>query len=72
MRSVTPRDGDDPDAILSRVDAAVAENRRNDALAEIETLPEVVRAELSDWVAAVEARTQALAAIQSIDQSLSE
>lgn len=71
VRSVVPREGDDPDAILSRAEAALFENRLADALAEIETLPEPVRAEMSGWIASANARADALAAAETIDQSLS-
>lgn len=71
VRSVEPREGDDPDAILSRAEAALADNRLTDALAEIEALPEVARAEMSSWIERASARTEALAAADAIDQSLS-
>ena len=70
VRSVTPREGDDPDAILSRVNAALADNRLTDALAEIEALPEVARAEMSGWIAQAEARVAAAAAVETLDQSM--
>ena len=71
VRSVEPREGDDPDAILSRAEAALAENRLADALTQIEALPEIVRAEMSDWTGTAEARSEALAAVEAIEQSLS-
>ncbi len=70
VRSVEPREGDDPDAILSRAEAALGEGRLGDALAEIAALPEVVRAPMGDWVAAAEARVSALAALQALAESL--
>lgn len=70
VRSVEPREGEDPDAVLSRAEAALREARLNDALAEIATLPEVVRAPMSDWTAAAEARMAALAALQSLVETL--
>ena len=39
-RSVVPREGDDPDAVLSRVGAAVEAGDLSTALTEIESLPE--------------------------------
>ena len=71
VRSVEPREGDDPDAILSRAEAALADDRLTDALAEIEALPEVARAEMSGWIEQATARAAALAAAETIDQSLS-
>jgi hypothetical protein len=70
VRSVEPREGDDPDAVLSRAEAALREARLNDALAEIATLPEVVRAPMGDWTVAAEARMAALAALQSLVETL--
>jgi hypothetical protein len=70
VRSVEPREGDDPDAVLSRAEAALTEARLADALAEIATLPEVVRAPMTDWIAAAEARAAALSALQSLAETL--
>jgi hypothetical protein len=70
VRSVEPRQGDDPDAILSRAEAALREARLGDAMAEIAALPEVVRAPMGDWVAAAEARVAALSALQALAESL--
>ena len=46
-RSVTPREGSDPDAVLSRVEAAVRKGALNDALAELDTLPDTSKSVLS-------------------------
>lgn len=70
VRSVTPRDGNDPDAILSRAGAALADNRLTDALGEIATLPEVSRVEMADWTVRAESRATALAAVETLDQSM--
>jgi hypothetical protein len=49
-RSIAPREGDDADAVLSRVEGATRQGRLMDALAEAETLaPEVISA-MSDWL----------------------
>lgn len=69
-RSLEPQEGDDPDAILSRVEAATREGRLNDALAEIEALPETGRAELSDWAGQAARRLEAVAAAQMLGDSL--
>lgn len=69
-RSLEPREGSDPDAVLSRAEAAVRDGRLNDALAEIETLPEGGRAELSDWSADAARRLDALAAAEALAQDL--
>ncbi len=72
VRSVNPREGDDVDAILSRAQAALRGGQLNATLAEIAQLPEVARAELSDWLALAEARADAMAAIDLLATSLSE
>ena len=66
VRSVEPKDGTSADAVLSRAEAAVNSGRINDALAEISSLPEVARAELSDWVAEAERRAAAVDAANSL------
>ena len=71
-RSVTPREGDDPDAILSRAEAAVRQGRLEDALAEIDTLPDVAKAELSSWTAQANERRSAVNAAEALAQSLSQ
>lgn len=63
-RSVTPRDGDDPDAILSRAEFALGEERLADALAEIAALDPALRAPLDPWIARAEARLAALAVLE--------
>lgn len=70
VRSVVPHEGSDPDAVLSRAQAALADNRLADALAELDALPEVARAEMSGWIAAATARRAAIVATDSLAQSL--
>jgi hypothetical protein len=72
VRSTTPQEGDSADAILSRAEAAVRVGRLSDALAEISGLPEVARAEMSDWLALAEARADAIAAVEMLSTSLSD
>ncbi|WP_137700911.1 COG4223 family protein [Marimonas lutisalis] len=69
-RSLEPREGDDADAVLSRVEAAVKEGRLTDAMAELETLPEDARAEMSGWLARAEARAKAVAAAEALSADL--
>lgn len=70
IRSLTPREGDDPDAVLSRAEAATRDGRLQDALAEIEALPEAGRAELSDWAGQVALRLQAVSAAENLAQDM--
>ena len=70
MRSLTPRDGDDADAVLSRVEAALGEGEVGTALAELATLPAAVRAPLVDWAAMAETRQAAEAALADLTASV--
>ena len=70
VRSVEPRAGDDPDAVLSRAEAAVREGRLSDAFAEIEGLPESGRAELTSWMAAATKRSEALSAFAAVSDAI--
>jgi hypothetical protein len=70
-RSVTPRAGDDPDAILSRAEAALKDGRITDALAELDALPQSANAPLSDWRSLAETRLTVLSALQDWADSLS-
>ena len=72
VRSVAPKDGDGTDAILSRAEATLRQGRLTDALAEVGALPEVARAELSDWIVLAEARADALAAAATLSTSLND
>lgn len=72
VRSTTPQEGDSADAILSRAEAAVRSGRLSDALAEISALPEVARAEMSDWLTQAEQRADAMAAVDILSTSLSD
>ena len=69
-RSVTPREGDDPDAVLSRAEAALTQGDLAQTLAELNALPDVAKAPLSDWMAAAQERQAALAAADDLAQSL--
>ncbi|MGJ8546173.1 MAG: mitofilin family membrane protein [Sulfitobacter sp.] len=70
-RSVAPREGNDPDAILSRAEQAVKEGRLADALAETNALPEASKAAMGDWLAGAQARADALQAADELGNSLS-
>ena len=61
-RSLEPQQGSDPDAVLSRAEAAVREGDLETALTEIEALPAEVQAVLQDWTTRARARAAALAA----------
>lgn len=67
-RSVTPREGTDPDAILSRADAALQAGRVAEALAEIAALPQPALAApaMAEWRAEAEAHANAQAALSDL------
>jgi hypothetical protein len=65
-----PREGDDPDAILSRVQAAVSSGDLETALAEISALPEGAQAEMADWIADAEARSAVTAALETVTDAV--
>ncbi|MEO9518580.1 MAG: hypothetical protein ABJH45_16605 [Paracoccaceae bacterium] len=70
IRSLEPTEGDDPDSVLSRVEAAINENRLTDALTEVELLPEGARAALGDWLNLAQTRASAVSAVETLLQSL--
>lgn len=69
-RSLEPREGDDPDAVLSRAQAAVSSGQLEEALSEISTLPEAGQAAMASWTGAAEARVAALAALNTLAAEL--
>ena len=69
-RSITPREGDDPDAILSRAEAAVRAGDLETALAEMDGLPEIARSAMSEWLDAAMARKAAQDAAEQLADSL--
>jgi hypothetical protein len=66
VRSLTPRDGPDPDAILSRAEAALTAGDVAQALAEIATLPASAQDALSAWRAQAQLRLDAQAALAAL------
>lgn len=70
IRSLTPQEGDDPDAVLSRMEAAVATGDYDTAVTEAAALPEAAQAVLADWLGAVQARSAALAAADALAAEL--
>ncbi|MDO5621206.1 MAG: hypothetical protein Q4G24_07030 [Paracoccus sp. (in: a-proteobacteria)] len=65
-RSVTPREGDDPDAVLSRAGAAVKAGDIAAAIAGIETLPDSAKATMSGWLDGARRYAQAQAALSGL------
>jgi len=69
-RSLTPREGNTPDAILSRAEAALRDGRLPAALDEIATLPPAGQDAMADWVARAERRLKALDAVEALAASV--
>ena len=62
-RSLTPREGDSVDAILSRAEARVADSDLPAALAVLDSLPPASRSAMAGWVAKAELRLAVLGAM---------
>ena len=69
-RSLVPREGSDPDAILSRAEAALRAGDLPTTLTEIATLSEAGQAALATWTAAAQARAAAMAALVTLAAAL--
>ena len=69
-RSVAPREGSAPDAILSRAEAAVREGRLADALADLDGLPPQSKTAMDSWLRRAQARVDAETAVQDLSQRL--
>lgn len=70
VRSVEPRAGNDPDAVLSRMEAAVRDGRLADALAEMDSLPDVAKAPLAQWADQARLRLMAVQEAETLATSL--
>jgi hypothetical protein len=66
LRSTAPRAGDDPDAVLSRAEAALAAGRLGEALAEVASLPAPVQSAMAGWIAQAQARAEVQAALAGL------
>ncbi len=68
-RSLTPREGSDPDAILSRAEAALTSGDLQTAMTEIAGLPKEAQEPMAEWLALAQKRlasTQAFAKLSAI------
>ncbi len=70
-RSLTPHAGTDPDAILSRAEAALGAGDLAAARAEIATLPDAGQARMAEWSGLAERRQAAGAAIAALEAEVS-
>lgn len=65
-RSVEAREGDDPDAILSRAEAALTNGDLNAAIAELSALPSAAQPAMAEWVQSASARAGAINAAETL------
>ncbi|MFZ1725941.1 MAG: hypothetical protein WAU13_04695 [Albidovulum sp.] len=69
-RSLSPRSGDDPDAVLSRAEAALMAHDVEMAVSELSKLPQPGQAKMAEWVALSERRITATKAIAAIADAM--
>lgn len=69
-RSVTPRDGTDPDAVLSRAEAALRDGQLVTALQELQGLPAEGQAAMADWVGLAQQRLEAIDAVATLSSAV--
>lgn len=71
-RSLSPRDGTDPDAVLSRAEGLLADGDIAATLAELGTLPAAAKDVLAPWVTEAESRQKAIAAMSALSAAAAE
>jgi len=71
-RSVTPREGDDADAVLSRAESALKSGDVAATLAEVTTLSEAAQTAMADWITMAETRVAAQDAAATLAQELNQ
>ncbi len=70
VRSTAPREGDDPDAVLSRAEAAVRSGDLATATTEIDALPDSAKEALADWLGRSAQRQSAVDALDTLSSSV--
>lgn len=69
-RSLEPRQGDDPDAVLSRAEAAIGNGDIAGAVSLVAQLPEAGQNAMSAWLSAAKTRSASIRAIKTLSDSL--
>ena len=69
-RSLDPQEGDSPDAVLSRAEAALRDGDLSSVIAELGALPADAQAALADWTATAQTRIAALEAMDAFAAAL--
>lgn len=70
-RSVTPREGNSPDAVLSRAEDLLRNGVLSEALGELEALPESAREAMAGWLSEARTLADARGAAETLSQRLS-
>ena len=70
MRSVTPRQGNDSNAVLSRAEAAIEAGQVAEALTILTALPPAVHTSMANWIERAELRRAAQNAVVSLSAQL--
>ncbi len=70
FRSLAPRAGDDPDAVLSRAEAALRAGDLGTAVSELSQLPPAGQAVMADWIARAEQRRNVTEAAETLAATL--
>jgi hypothetical protein len=69
-RSVAPREGSDPDAVLSRAEAALRDGDLGTALTELDTLPAPAQDAMAAWLSDARARVDVRAGSAALSERL--
>lgn len=69
-RSLEPQEGDSPDAVLSRAEAALRSGDLSSVITELATLPEDAQTAMADWTASAQTRIAALEAMDAFAAAL--
>lgn len=69
-RSLTPREGDDADAVLSRAEAALRDGDLSTVLTELGSLPEAGQAAIADWIAQAKSRADAEEGVTTLQAAI--
>lgn len=72
MRSLEPKEGNDPDAILSRAEGALKLGDVPGALTELAALPDPAKAEMAGWMAKATTRDDAVKAVAALAATQTE
>jgi len=70
FRSLAPREGNDPDAVLSRAEAALRAGDLATSLSELNQLPPAGQAIMADWIARAERRRTVTEAAETLAANL--